>query len=183
MKKTIDFTRWEEVKETIRPHLYNKKTAAEVSVSAADYGFDDLIIVPVVEFGGGWFTKVTESLIKAWGVARSDVFKAAAENAKDKFEIRDLSEMIPVPAMSPFKILVVTNRWGINYGAYGIIPKRNELIAEFPNGYIAIPSSVHEFLVVPREAGDDSTIRAMINEVNTTVVNPDEWLGDHPYFF
>ena len=54
----------------------------------------------------------------------------------------------------------------------------------FPNGYIVLPSSVHEVIVVP----NDDSIEAleldnMVNEVNDTKVLQEEQLGTKAYRF
>lgn len=47
-----------------------------------------------------------------------------------------------------------------------------------------IPSSVHEFLLVPREREQDrEELKKMIAEVNRTELPPEEVLSDHLYLY
>ena len=72
------------------------------------------------------------------------------------------------------------------YGACSILyPGVLERMAEQLNGdFYLIPSSVHEFLLLPKEQdrGEDE-LREMILEVNRTEISPEEVLSDHLYFF
>ena len=53
------------VKGNLRLRLYNEKTKADVFRSAADYGFDDLILVPYIQLDRGMAAKVNQSLESA----------------------------------------------------------------------------------------------------------------------
>jgi hypothetical protein len=47
---------------------------------------------------------------------------------------------------------------------------------------IAIPSSIHEFIILPMNDDIDmENIKSIINDVNQEMVSPDEQLGDHAY--
>ena len=49
---------------------------------------------------------------------------------------------------------------------------------------LQIPSSVHEFLLVPREREQDrEELKKMIAEVNRTELPPEEVLSDHLYLY
>ena len=173
---------WETAKEYIRPRLYNKAKAEGVYKSAAFYGFDDLVIVPYAEFdakGGKAAVKVTPELIWHWGVPEEDVYKAAEANATG-YEFIDMASLIPFMAEMPMWVATNADSY---YGAYAAIVLRDEIKAKFPDGYIAIPSSVHEFIIVPKDAGDNASITEMIGAVNAAEVATPDQLGTHPYFF
>lgn len=72
------------------------------------------------------------------------------------------------------------------YGACSILyPGMLEQLAERIGGdYYMIPSSVHEFLLVPREREQDrEELKKMIAEVNRTELPPEEVLSDHLYLY
>lgn len=48
---------------------------------------------------------------------------------------------------------------------------------------VAIPSSIHEFIVLPHKMVSETTdgLSALINEVNHTTVEQQEWLGNKAY--
>ena len=60
-----------------------------------------------------------------------------------------------------------------------------EQLAERIGGdYYMIPSSVHEFLLVPREREQDrEELKKMIAEVNRTELPPEEVLSEHLYLY
>ena len=50
--------------------------------------------------------------------------------------------------------------------------------------FVMIPSSIHEWIIIrKRDAQDLDEIRSMINEVNSTQVDPRDQMSDHPYTF
>lgn len=180
-------TDFAKAKQYLGLRLYNANNKYEISKSAAEYGFDDLIIIPVLTgFMSNASVKVGKSLIKTWGVTEEEVFATAKENMNpDDYEIIDMNEMLKmfgVPALeNNIDMYVLSNKDRI-FGAIGAIILRDKLKEMFPDGYIVIPSSVHEVIVIPN-IGNDDEIRQLIGEVNATEVAPDEVLGSKPYVF
>ena len=64
------------------------------------------------------------------------------------------------------------------YGAIALISKAKELAELFPNGYVVLPSSVHEVIVRELD-GNDYT--ELVQCVNATEVDPEEQLSNHAY--
>ena len=60
-----------------------------------------------------------------------------------------------------------------------------DLVAEKVGGdFYILPSSVHELLVIPRDAGMEiSELEKMVCEVNATQVSVEERLSDHVYAY
>lgn len=174
-------------KQYLGLRLYNADNEYEVSKSASEYGFDDLIIIPVLTgFMSNASVKVEKDLIKTWGVTEEEVFAMAKENMNvDDYEIIDMNEMLKmfgVPAPEDnIDMYVLSNKDRI-FGAIGAIILRDKLKEMFPNGYTIIPSSVHEVIVIPY-TDNKNEIEQIINEVNATEVAPDEVLGSKPYVF
>lgn len=178
-------------KPMLRARLYNKKTKVEVFESAAEYGFDDLIIVPVIDgikvagvMRGS--AKLSQSMLESWGITTHEAIEIAMANSK--YVICTLAEKLanlmgmPVPADAAPPLFVVSNG-DYMYGAIGGILAQRELEERFPDGYSIIPSSVHEILVVPKGEIDDGDLDGMICQVNDTEVSPEEVLSDHAYHF
>lgn len=171
---------WETAKNYIVPRLYNKAINADVSKSAEPYGFDDLVIVPCVEVemdGGLATVKLTKELLWAWGVTEEDAFKAAEANLPE-YTIINVNELVGEPG--GVKMYAVTTPRAA-FGAYGIIPLRKEIEKLFPDGYMVVPSSVHEVICTEKQEADGTA--AIIGSVNGTLVDPREQLGTHPYYF
>ena len=175
-------TDFAKAKQFLSLRLYNADNKYEVSKSAVEYGFDDLIIIPVLTgFMPNASVKVGKDLIKHWNVTEEEVFATAKANMNvDDYEITDINEMLKILG-APVPMYVLSNKDRI-FGAIGAIILRDKLKKMFPNGYTVIPSSVHEVIVIPNTENDDE-IRKMINEVNATQVAPDEVLGNKPYIF
>ena len=75
---------------------------------------------------------------------------------------------------------VVTNREKC-YGAASIIAAKKELAKRFPDGYIVLPSSIHEVLIVSKDIGEGSELLNMVKEINATAVSPEDKLSDNVY--
>ena len=192
---TTDFNK---AKEYLKLRLYNANNNYEVFRSASEYGFDDLIMVPVLDnvIPSGSI-KFTKGLVESLGVTEDEIFDAAMKNIKaDDYNLKDMSEIMVEMmgreqaemmgiAVKPEdeKMFVITSKEKA-FGAFGVIVLKEKLKEMFPNGYIVLPSSVHEVIVVP----NDDSIEAleldnMVNEVNDTKVLQEEQLGTKAYRF
>lgn len=83
----------------------------------------------------------------------------------------------------PMYVLTNENRC---YGAACLVyPHMLEIIAEkLQDDYYIIPSSIHEIIIVAkRECIDSVCINEMINEVNRTEVEEEDWLSNHTYLY
>ena len=72
------------------------------------------------------------------------------------------------------------------YGAACLIyPQMLEIIAEkLQNDFFVIPCSVHEIILISKTDSINSfDLNEMINEVNTTQVEEEEWLSNHTYLY
>lgn len=183
------------VKPNLRARLYNKSTEADVYRSAASRGFKGLIIVPYVELpetinGERGSVKVRKEHIDKWGVSEKEVIDAALKNSAEEVQIRDMFGMIremagiESPQLADSEMpLVVTNK-STMYGASAILGLISTFKEKYKNGFFVLPSSIHEVLVIPNN-GDSSIemFNAMVHDVNTTTVLPEEVLADNAFFF
>ena len=82
-------------------------------------------------------------------------------------------------------IRVLSNETGINGAAALLYPKMPEYIYKTVGGnYYLLPSSVHEFLIVPEKKGiNPSELVAIVREVNRTEIEKEEFLSDDIYYF
>lgn len=74
-------------------------------------------------------------------------------------------------------VMVVTNSSGY-YGASAIF---YDGVLEALKDYYLVPSSVHEWLAVPKSIADKEYLAQIIRQVNRTEVSPKEVLSDFPY--
>ena len=180
-------TDFNKAKQFLSLRLYNTDNEYEIYKSASEFGFDDLIIIPVLTgFIPNASVKVRESLIKTWGVSEDEVFAMAKANMNvDDYEIIDMNEMLKMlgaPVLEDNIDMYVLSNKDRMFGAIGAIVLRDKLKEMFPDGYIVIPSSVHEIIILPY-IEENEELKQIINEVNTTEMAPDEVLGDKPYIF
>lgn len=179
--------------EKVRARLYNGNMNLMPNVVRRDasiYGFEGLIVVPVIES-----TKVTEDMVEAWGMTADEVIDAAIDAIDYTIEtmkqvlietmgLDDMPQEL-IDAMFPDAPMFVVSNPTKYYGASSIIPATKELIKRFPKGYRVLPSSVHEMLVVPMEDGGDSKqLNEIVNQVNTELVLKDgDFLSNDVYEF
>ena len=106
--------------------------------------------------------------------------KAAGLEEEDISEIRKtMDQDMQIP------MLVVTNREQINGASAlfypGILDQVGKMMGE---GYFILPSSVHEWIIVPdREGFDANEMQVMIMDANQNAVTPDIQLGDEAYHY
>lgn len=188
-------TDYESVKPMLRARLYNKATKADVYRKAKD--FDGLIIIPYIEldenlFGGKASIKVTDGLLAQWGVTKKEVIDTALKNSTKETKMVDMqSFMMELMGFGSTKeirkdetpqMLVVSNKDKM-YGAVSVILEKERLQKMYPNGYVVLPSSIHEVIVVPYIPGCESEFDNMVQEVNVSEVKADEILGNKAYVF
>ena len=190
----------------VRARLYNGNMNLMQNIVRRDasiYGFEGLIVVPVVESGqqmigetelGYASAKVTEDMVEAWGVTADEVIDAAIDSIDYTIEtvkqaLIETMGMDDIPreildAMIPDAPMLVVSNPTKYYGASSIIPATKELINRFPNGFRVLPSSVHEVLVVPMEDGGDSkNLNEIVNQVNANVLKASDFLSNDVYEF
>lgn len=190
------FTEYEKVKGKLQARLYNKATKADIFRKAT--GFDGLIIVPYINLGDvnndgtSAFVKVTNGLLQGWGVTAKEVIDTAIKNSKEDISIKSMDAILREMftgetvededlGINP-QMIVLTNRSRM-YGAITAMTAKAKLKKMFPNGYVILPSSVHEVIAVPYQPGMENELTGMVNAVNTEEVKPEEILGNKAYVF
>lgn len=110
-----------------------------------------------------------------------DMWKFAEQNTKADTVFVGMSEILFGMDMGNDMLYVLTNKSKYR-GAGCIIDKDTIRNKGIGNKFYAIPSSIHEWILMPYS--DDFTpenIREIIGAVNTEQVDPEEQLGDHAY--
>lgn len=185
--------------EQIRVRLYNEAKANKCPIwrSAEEYGFEDLILVPVVELDkddedGIITAKITGDILEATGWTEDYVIAKGIENTKATITplIQMIADMMGVPVEEMQAngmdngVVVITNDTMI-CGAGAVIGARETLREMFPNGYVVLPSSIHEALVVPStgDEGETEMLVDMVRCVNEGCVDEEDKLADNAYVF
>ena len=94
-------------------------------------------------------------------------------------------DMMLPPEEGPVKMYVLTNETGVN-GAAKILDTNtmDDIAKELGGDFVVIPSSIHETIMLSMsEVYDYKELEAMVNEVNTGVVDPKDKLSDRVYVY
>ena len=82
----------------------------------------------------------------------------------------------------PDTMFVLTNDTKVNGAAAILNDDIRQEIAEKVGDFYMLPSSIHETLIIPKDAGMEfKELEQMVQEVNQTQVAPGERLSDHVY--
>lgn len=156
------------------------------------------------------FFTITNMLLKEWGISVNELYHIALENTQQLFpahidtleHIMELllwkkdsyqsvfhntnfeTELSNIPDSKELQMLVMTNQYGLNGAAVILYPNLlADLAKKLQSDLYLLPSSIHEFIVLP--ANDDlySDLSRMVSEVNTQEVSQDEILSNHVYFY
>lgn len=193
---------YDKAKANIKVNLIHKDKAKGAVISAKEYGYDDLVLQAGVELDnteeGRQTMIVTEDILEKWGVSIEEVINKGIENTKYRItSMRDMliGMMFPdgVSENDPIVDIMLPPEETAMYvvstpdnlcGAVAIIKARAELEEKFPNGYVVLPSSIHEVIVIPwTDEMDEEELLGMVKEINGGVVEEADRLTDNVYKF
>ena len=128
--------------------------------------------------------------IDYWKCPISSLYECAKRNTprlcpSALFLLNELMEEIGEEIYKTSNVYVLTNQSGTNGAAallYPGIPR--ELYEMIGGNYYLLPSSVHEFLIVPEvQEMVAEELRVIVREVNATQLEREEFLSDDIYYF
>ena len=180
----------QDVIDKISLRLYNPNNKTnDIFISAAKYGFSDLILIPfiedIIENGS---VMIKRDFLNIWNISEEQLFEIAFSNMTfnifKAFDFIKQHTNIPDIAVD-FGMYAVTNT-EFNFGASSIILAKDELWKIFPDGFIVLPSSVHECMVVGIndyvDEDDKKELTKLVHEVNSQMCDSDI-LSDRIYVF
>lgn len=185
-----DIYDYSKIRRKIVARLYNQINDFDISVSAKDYGFDDLILVPYIEnvIKNGSI-RVDSKFLSLWCVTKDELMENAFNNIEceiaNMFDI--LRNRIPEESLTDiprFSMYVISNHDKC-FGANAILKAYDALKKIFPKGYIVLPSSLHEVIAVELIEWDEykDYLTEIVNDVNKKELNRKDWLSDKLYSF
>ena len=150
--------------------------------------------------------RVSDALMKEWGLDNKTLFALAQENSMRKFPIRlcsleqMLTELLENRGENPENIkkitgdmrhdgekepYVLTNKIGINGAAVVLYPGCLKMAASvMESDFYLLPGSIHEMLLIPADTTMSvAELRSMVKNVNKQCVEPDELLSDEVYLY
>lgn len=192
-------TNFESVKTKIGMKLVDQK---DVPGNAPSVPFLDLAIYFFVDLSDTYPVSegyaraiINNSLMEKFGATTDELFELAKENMPTLFpaEIQSigltLSAMmgmsVPESLAEDIPLTVCTNSVQTAGAATIVYPN---VLSDFGNqikkSFYILPSSIHEVLFLPASAGvKPSVLRQMVQDINRTVLNPEEYLSDNIYYY
>ena len=175
--------------DSARPFITARLVNRELNTEIAAYAphrdvMGDLMLLYYVDFENGdryCSALITNIIFDFWDVTEPDLFLLAKENIIRHAEIKNLSDIffgfIGKPMFS-----ILTNDSGY-YGASSILAFEEIKDKLGSNDVFLIPSSVHEWLILPNpdNAFTTDALSFLIQDVNQSVVIDSDILSDHPY--
>ncbi len=196
------FSDFEKVKERLCFRLVNREKNRELLEKVPYIPVLDLAVCFYYAYVGAGVESgmipIYHSHMEAWKVTDRDLLESAMKNTPRLFPcetipmekvmenmIRELSEEMREEVLQKMSMVILTNS-AKTYGACSVLyPGVLEQMAERIGGdFYLIPSSVHEFLLLPREQErGEEELKKTIAEVNRTEISPEEVLSDHLYLY
>lgn len=197
------FRNWETVREDIYPKLVNARQSKELLEKIPHRNFMDLAVVYYAVARDHEQKDIGTILIynghmEMWGQEEDNLYQTAmmnmcADGEADFTDIRTIAECI-MGISFPEKdgndsrdtdMYVLTNQCR-RFGAAEILDKKTlRMVADqVGDGFIVLPSSVHETIVLPsKEEAEYGRLADMVQAVNDTMVEAEERLSNHVYVY
>lgn len=185
---------WEQSRIKIYPILLPYEKNQELLKNAIHKKYLDLALCCCIsledEKGNRMSIRVSETLLQQWKISEEDLFHQAYENMKNAgYHIINMMEILKECGfeceMPTANMFVLTNRKQC-YGAAGILDI--DLLKSFSDrmgrNLFILPSSIHEVILIPdKGCFRESELKEMIMDVNENVLEEEDFLSDHAYYF
>lgn len=196
---------YESCRDKIIYHLVSGKNNSHILETSPYIPFLDFAITFYIvcncSENGVESIRITNELFEQWGIRMKELMDCADINTPflfpakmEKLEkvlleyLEDQDEEIPegfYTGESSYGVLILTNKQGVNGASALLYPELiHEIADRYESDLYLIPSSVHEFLILPaKDSMELSELTTMIQQVNKNHVYPDEILSDHAYLY
>ena len=204
-----DITNFDSIKGKIDCRLLNMEKNEEYLKDRPFTQVEDLAVVYSIDLGGNetdgkMSTVITDNLMGQWGISTEELHSVAMENLENsdsKFmSMRDtiVALMFPdldpndpqidmmLPPMDPDKAMYVLTSDDKMYGAKLLLvtEKMDDIAEKLGGDFIVLPSSVHESIILPNAEGiSREELEGIVQSVNSTVLEPQDFLSDNVYFY
>lgn len=190
------FKDWETIKSRVAYRLINRDRNTELLEKIPHKDILDLAkvyYVAVQECGGSILIYNTH--LEMWGVDAEELDAVAEENTptlcpvcvKSMWDVVEemMGELRTEKENVATDMLIMTNPSKVHGAAAILYPGSMEQMAErLQSNFYILPSSIHETIILPaKESDDPGQLIEMVREVNATMVNEEEILGDNVYFY
>lgn len=138
---------------------------------------EEYVVVDIPDEGS---YKVTPQMLEQWEITDDEFFNKAKANGWGDFEAMGIGEIVDIP--DNFGGMVVISKKSHHYGA--VVMTYLENVFKDKGEYYILPSSIHEFIMMPAKYVEDVDIlRNMVKEVNDETVDPQDLLSYSVYYF
>lgn len=179
--KLFDF---ESIKNMLFVKLINKEANDEILKDLVYENFLDLAVVPYLYSDSNDYgistTPIRKDYLKFWNITEEEIIKYAKDNTSHFFNNELTAISFSVNTMN-----VLTNDKRM-YGASCILfPEFLQYVKkELNEEFFLLPSSIHEFIVIPRSFQIKvSELKEVVCSVNLSVLQPEEILSFSIYYY
>lgn len=199
---STEFLQWNNVKPKIVMKLINLKENEEYLKNIVYVPFHDLAIVFCVlvemDSHGCASCVIKNEFLNVWNVTKEEIYEIAKENTPkllpynmiplssivDEFDcFNEFLELMKFMEIEK-EIFILTNKFH-TFGTSSILYEDmlETIIKEVGKDFFLIPSSIHEWIIIPNSLYEKEIIDEIIKEVNDTLLKDDEILGNHCYYY
>lgn len=203
----MDFRDYDAMRSYLRIKLVNTKANWKLLTEQPHREIEDLSMVLHMEFSLPWedghrCMDIMNAMLKLWGVDQEEIWRDAYKNMQEinpptlldthtawgeTREGRTAGNLLNQSERferDPYTMLyVLSNENGIYGAASMVCPGVMEKVSLlFPEGFYILPSSIHETLIVPKNANlPPQVLGRMVREVNRCEVPREDVLSDRVY--
>lgn len=181
---------WNKVKEFVKIRLVNteKNQALLVCTPHIEYwNLSATFYLDIKVKGEDACVFISRPLMDMYGVTEEALLKQAMLNMEQNAVFKDMVDVIggimEVEDENFEKQLYVLSNKTNTYGASVILlPEVRAMLTNFFEGDVyMLPSSVHEWIILPARGCNPDELCAMVKEVNATTLHASEYLADNVY--
>lgn len=192
--------KWDDVKQYVKPFVFNLEKNREyieqnqiVFMERLNLAYGYFVEFPEDAEGSSAQVNITQGLLELWGVSEQELFETAERNAS--FCIKSMREVMEdlikdkvgvEVTLDEKSIMSVLSNQRKNRGAAGLFQTEvlEKYAEELGNNFYILPSSLHEVILIKEdEAPSVEVLKSMVQEVNETQVNIEDYLSDNVYYY
>lgn len=207
-KLNFDPNDFESIKDRIAMKLINTDMNRDFLEEVPNFKFYDLSIVfyllmEISEHGTGT-AQIYNQNVKAWGISKKELLETAIKNSENLLPARfftmqhAIEEMLQISDNQEEENLFEKkneNKKDVMYVLTNSTKSLGAVCIAYPHviesigamikeDFYILPSSLHELIIVPQSrALESDEMNAMVQEINSTQVEPEEILCNHAYFY
>lgn len=198
-------TTWLRDYDMVKDHLFLRVSNAEENVDilkdSPSRTADGLALTYHIAVEGpeglGASVRVSDRMMEMFGITEqqlhADALASAQKLLPPKFmklsvmmaDMMGVDPSVTAPPPGTPDLMLLTNDQAFNGASALFYPEMmDNIAAEVGSDYFVIPSSIHEILILPDDGLTDAqALESIIQDVNASVVDPEEQLANYPYHY